>query len=51
MSSMSAVQIVHHGSIAMVEFERPPHNHITVQLAREKAGSNLAQARLQFVSA
>jgi len=37
MSSMSAVQIVHHGSIALVEFERPPHNHITVQLARELA--------------
>ena len=32
-----SVRVVHQGPVALVEFERPPHNHITVQLARELA--------------
>jgi enoyl-CoA hydratase/carnithine racemase len=31
------VHVIHQGHVALVEFERPPHNHITVQLARELA--------------
>jgi enoyl-CoA hydratase/carnithine racemase len=37
MQTAKSVQIVHHGHVALVEFERPPHNHITVGLARELA--------------
>jgi len=40
MSSMQAaksVQVVLQDHVALVEFARPPHNHITVQLARELA--------------
>jgi len=31
------VQVTSHGHVALVEFDRPPHNHITVQLARDLA--------------
>lgn len=41
MSSMQQqgknVQVTAHGHVAWVEFARPPHNHITVELARELA--------------
>jgi enoyl-CoA hydratase/carnithine racemase len=37
MQAAKSVQIVQQGHVALVEFERPPHNHITVQLARELA--------------
>lgn len=31
------VRVSTHGHVAWVEFERPPHNHVTVQLARDLA--------------
>jgi enoyl-CoA hydratase/carnithine racemase len=33
----NSVQVTTHGQVAWVEFQRPPYNHITVQLARELA--------------
>lgn len=37
MQTLKNVQVILQGHVALVEFERPPHNHITVQLARELA--------------
>jgi enoyl-CoA hydratase/carnithine racemase len=37
MQAAKNVQVILQGHVALVEFERPPHNHITVQLARELA--------------